>query len=79
MSSFQEGSAATCGICSRDTTISVITERTGGKSYDLACKHRNAECPTCGSLVRDDSDTIFEVRPLCRTCNPDAFADDDDE
>jgi hypothetical protein len=48
-------------------------------SYDLGCRHRNAMCPTCNVLVRDDSDVLEKVVPLCRICNPEAFEDDDDE
>lgn len=71
------GSAVTCGICGRDTTVQFITEREGGLGYDLACMHRNAMCEKCSVLVRDDSDIIQAVSPLCRTCNPEAFEHDE--
>ena len=32
-----------------------------------------------GTIIRDDSDRIDTIVPLCRTCNPEAFEDDDDE
>lgn len=77
MSALEVGSNVTCGICSKETTIQFVTERDGGNAYDLNCMHRNAICPTCDTLVRDDSDTITAVQPLCRTCNPEAFDDDE--
>jgi hypothetical protein len=78
MSALDVGSNVTCGICSKETTVQFVTEREGGNAYDLNCMHRNAICPTCDVLVRDDSDTILSVQPLCRTCNPEAFEDDED-
>ena len=79
MSALDVGSNVTCGICSKETTIQFVTEREGGNAYDLNCMHRNAMCPTCEVLVRDDSDSIQKVEPLCGTCNPEAFVEDDDE
>lgn len=78
MGQFDAGSAVKCGICGRDTTVLFATEREGGLSYDLACRHRNAECPVCNVLVRDDSDSLEKVAPLCRTCDPEAFDDDEE-
>lgn len=75
----EAGSAVVCGICGKDTKVSFKAEREGGSSYDLECLHRNGMCPNCNVLVRDDSDSIGKVVPLCRTCNPEAFEDDDDE
>jgi hypothetical protein len=46
-------------------------------AYDLVCYHRNAICPICGALVGDGSDSIQEVHPKCRTCNPEEFEDDE--
>jgi hypothetical protein len=79
MSEIDVGSTVTCGICSRETTVQFVTERDGGKAFDLNCMHRNTTCPTCQVLVRDDSETILSVKPLCKTCNPEEFEDDDDE
>lgn len=76
--SLTDGAAVRCGICGRETTILFIVDRIGGKSFDLACRHRNALCPNCGDLVRDDSDRLESVMPLCRRCNPEAFAEEDD-
>lgn len=76
---FEAGSNATCGICGKETTVIFASEREGGTSYDLECRHRNALCPNCNVLVRDDSDAIAKVVPLCKTCNPEAFDDDDDD
>lgn len=75
----EAGSAVICGICGKETKVEFTTEREGGLSYDLKCLHRNAMCPNCNVLVRDDSDTIGKIEPLCRTCNPEAFEEDDDE
>jgi len=79
MDTFEAGTAVTCGICQKETTVSFVTDRIGGPSYDLTCRHRNALCPTCNVLVKDGSDTLDEIHPLCRTCNPEAFVYDDDE
>jgi len=76
---FETGSAVACGICGRDTTVMFTAEREGGLSYDLTCLHRNALCPNCNVLVRDDSDAIGKVEPLCRTCSPEAFEGEDDD
>lgn len=78
MAELIEGQAVKCGMCGRDTTIQFVTEREGGKAYDLGCMHRNTVCPKCDVLVKDDSETILSVKPLCRTCNPEEFEDDDD-
>lgn len=76
----QAGDAATCGICGRETTVMFVSEREGLLAYDLnGCRHRNTMCPNCNVLVRDDSDRIEKIVPLCRTCNPEAFEDDDDD
>jgi hypothetical protein len=56
-----------------------VTDRDGGRAYDLGCMHRKAVCPTCGKLAKDDSDSILSIKPSCRTCNPEDFEDDDDE
>jgi hypothetical protein len=29
--------------------------------------------------VRDDSDSIYNVQPACRDCNPQMFEEDDEE
>ena len=79
MGALDVGSNVTCGICSKETTIQFVTEREGGNAYDLNCMHRNAMCPTCEVLVRDDSDSIQKVEPLCQTCSPEAFAEDVDD
>lgn len=76
---FETGAAVKCGICGRETTVLFTTEREGGTAFDLACRHRNTLCPTCNVLVRDDSDALEKVVPLCRTCSPEAFEDDEDE
>lgn len=74
----ETGSAVKCGMCGRDTTVMFTAEREGGLSYDLECRHRNAMCPNCEVLVRDDSDAINKVAPMCKTCNPEAFDDEDE-
>jgi hypothetical protein len=79
MNTITEGSSVTCGICGKDTKVHFVTDRQGTPAYDLLCFHRNAVCPTCGALVGDGSDSIQEVHPKCRTCNPEEFEDDDDE
>ena len=75
----ETGSSVTCGMCGKDTKVMFVAEREGGMSYDLECRHRNAMCPNCEVLVKDDSDTIPKVVPLCKVCNPEAFIEDDDE
>ena len=76
----EPGSAVTCGICGKETKVQFVTDRIGGTAYDLEkCFHRNAMCPNCNVLVRDDSDRVDTIAPLCRTCNPEAFEDDDDD
>ena len=77
MNDLEVGSEVTCGICGKETKVQFVTDREGGNAYDLDCMHRNAVCPNCNVLVRDDSDSIQKVEPLCRTCNPEAFAEDD--
>jgi len=79
MESFDVGSTVTCGICQRETTVQFVTDREGGKAFDLKCMHRNAICPTCGALAKDDSDHILTIKPVCRKCDPQEFEDDDDE
>lgn len=79
METITTGSAVECGVCGKKTIVSFVTDRQGTDAYDLACLHRNAVCPTCGKLVKDDSESIFEVHPVCRTCNPEAYADGDDD
>lgn len=74
----ETGSSVTCAICNRETEVMFTTEREGGTAYDLNCLHRNAICPNCNALVRDDSDTIGKIVPLCRACNPEAFTEDDE-
>lgn len=75
---FEDGSSVTCGICGKETKVMFKAEREGGPSFDLECRHRNAMCPNCNVLVKDDSDAISKVAPLCKVCNPEAFADDDE-
>jgi hypothetical protein len=79
MEGIDVGSSITCGICEKETKVQFITEREGGTAYDLECMHRNAVCPTCDTFVRDDSDTVQKVEPLCRTCNPEAFEVDEED
>jgi len=59
MSELDVGTNVTCGICGRETKVQFITDREGGKAFDLDCMHRNAICPTCNALVRDDSDQVL--------------------
>ncbi len=77
MNSIEIGSSVKCGICKRDTAVSFLTERVGGTAYDLECMHRNALCKKCLVLVRDDSDSILEIHPLCPICSPEAFLDEE--
>lgn len=79
MKELEVNDAVVCGMCTRETTVQFVTDREGGKAYDLGCMHRNAVCPNCEVLVKDDSETILSVKPSCRTCNPEDFEDDDDE
>jgi hypothetical protein len=79
MTEINVGDSVVCGICGKDTSVQFITDREGGKAFDLGCMHRNAVCPTCGSLAKDASETILAVSPSCRTCDPQDFAYDDDE
>jgi hypothetical protein len=79
METFEVGSVVTCGICGKETKVQFVTDREGGKAFDLECMHRNTLCPNCDVLVRDDSDTIQKVEPLCKACNPEAFADEDED
>ncbi len=73
------GSAVTCGICLKETTVQFVTDREGGKAFDLNCMHRNTTCPTCGAMAKDDSENILSVKAACRTCEPELFQYDDDE
>jgi hypothetical protein len=79
MSELNEGSAVTCGMCGKETTVQFVTDRQGTPAYDLTCFHRNAVCPTCGKLVKDASEDIRHVVPACRECNPEMFVDDEDD
>ena len=79
MSEITEGTAVTCGICGKDTTVQFVTDRQGTHAYDLMCFHRNAVCSKCGNLVKDASEDIHAVVPACRDCNPEMFADEDDD
>jgi hypothetical protein len=79
MDQITTGTAVTCGYCGKKTIVSFVTDRQGTEAYDLACLHRNAVCPTCGTLVRDSSDSIYEVQPACRDCNPEMFQEDEEE
>jgi len=79
MNSPDVGSNVMCGICGKETTVQFVTEREGGTAYDLVCMHRNTVCPTCDILVRDDSDSIQKVEPLCKNCNPEAFVEEEEE
>lgn len=73
----KEGSAVSCGICGKETTVSFITDRQGTAGYDLACQHRNAYCEKCDKLVRDVSEVIQEVKPHCDTCDGSYYDDDE--
>jgi hypothetical protein len=77
MAEIEVGTSVTCGICGKETKVHFVTDREGGKAFDLECMHRNTICPNCDVLVRDDSDTVQKVVPLCKTCNPEAFEDED--
>lgn len=79
MIALNEGSAVTCGICNKDTTVKFATERIGGTAYDLNCQHRNAYCEKCDTLVADRSEIVQEVSPRCPNCSPEAVEEDDDE
>lgn len=79
MDEITTGSPVTCGYCGKKTTVSFMTDRQGTAAYDLACLHRNAVCPTCGALVLDASESIYEVRPACRDCSPEMFEEEDQE
>lgn len=79
MESIDVGSTVTCGMCMKETTVQFVTDRVGGKGFDLGCMHRNAVCETCQILVKDGSEDILEVVPVCRACNPEAFVYDDDD
>ena len=68
MNTIDVGSAVTCGICGKSTTVSFTTEREGGTAYDLGCFHRNGYCEACDKLVRDISESIQEVKPHCTEC-----------
>jgi hypothetical protein len=77
MEKLKEGSKVTCGICSKETTVSIVTEREGVAAYDLVCWHRNAICPKCGELVRDASEVVQEIHPHCEKCDGPYYDDDD--
>ena len=79
MTELTDGAAVTCGICGKETTVQFVTDRQGTLAYDLMCFHRNAVCSKCGNLVKDASETIHEVVPACRDCDPEMFADEDDD
>jgi len=79
MADIKEGTAVTCGMCGKETSVQFVTDRQGTAAYDLKCFHRNAVCPSCGKLVKDASETISEVVPACRDCNPEMFEDDDED
>jgi Fe2+ or Zn2+ uptake regulation protein len=79
MDEIKEGSAVTCGICSRETTVKFITDREGRSAYDLNCQHRNTICESCGAMVRDASDDILKVSAHCETCDGPYYTDDDDD
>ncbi len=78
MKEYKEGDAVACGMCRRDTTVTIVTEREGGTAYDLKCWHRNAICPTCGDLARDKSEVVQKIEPHCDKCDG-PFYDDEDE
>lgn len=78
MDELKEGSAVTCGICNRETTVKFITDREGKAAYDLNCQHRNTACDTCGAMVRDASDDIFKVSAHCEKCDGPYYTDDDE-
>ena len=48
MNDLEVGSSVKCGICGRETKVQFVTDREGGKAFDLDCMHRNALCPNCG-------------------------------
>jgi hypothetical protein len=79
MAEITEGSAVTCGMCGKSTTVQFVTDRQGTPAYDLMCYHRNAVCPSCGKLVKDASEDVREVVPACRDCNSEMFEDDEDD
>lgn len=79
MSEVNIGDQVVCGICGRDTSVQFITDREGGKAYDLNCMHRNTTCPTCGAIAKDGSESILSVKASCRKCDPQDFEYDDDE
>jgi hypothetical protein len=79
METLTEGSAVTCGMCGKETTVNFVTDRQGTMAYDLKCFHRNAMCPNCGKLVKDASDDVHEVVVACRDCNPEMFVNEDDD
>ena len=79
MENLKDGTAVTCGICGKQTSVHFVTDRNGTPAYDLQCYHRNAFCPNCGKLVKDASDDIHQVVPACRDCNPEMFEDNEDD
>ena len=78
MEEIKQGDKVTCGICGKETEVTIVTEREGVKAYDLKCWHRNAHCPKCGALVRDASETVQEVHPHCEKCDGPYYDDDAD-
>ncbi len=79
MSTLEVGTKVKCGICGKDTEVTLVSERLGTPAYDLKCWHRNAVCPSCGELVRDKSETVQEVHPHCEKCDGPFYDDDDEE
>jgi hypothetical protein len=79
MQEIKTGDKVICGICGKETEVTIVTEREGVKAYDLKCWHRNADCPKCGALVRDASETVQEVHPHCEKCDGPFYDDDDEE
>ncbi len=77
MKTLAVGDAVTCGVCKKETTVSLTSDRLGTTAYDLKCWHRNAFCPKCGDLVRDASEVVQEVKPHCDKCDG-PFYDDDE-
>ncbi|MEZ5428356.1 MAG: hypothetical protein R2747_18955 [Pyrinomonadaceae bacterium] len=78
MSEIKEGSIVKCAFCQKEVEVQFIGEHDGMKAYNLTCFHRNALCPTCGQMARDESETIKEVHVHCVTCDGPLYDDDDD-
>ncbi len=77
MKTLEVGAAVRCGICRKETSVSLVSERQGVQAYDLKCWHRNVFCPNCGDLVRDASETVQEVHPHCEKCDGPFYSDED--